>query len=285
MNTLWLVLYNLAFALLLAPLYAGLTRKLRARLHARIGPPVTQPYLDLLKLLGKESTQVSRDLIYRFAPFVTLTGAIAAALFVPLGFPAPFGAAGDGLVLIYLLTLSSAGMVLAGLASHSPYASAGASREMMVLLVVEPVLAAAFFTVSLTTGSLAVGPFTATWSAAVAAIAFLLALQAESAKLPFDIAEAETELMGGPAVEYSGPPLAALQWALMIRQVVLASFFSALFLPWWPYLHPVKVLLVLVMVEVVAVLSPRIKISQAIRFYQGVAALAVIGLFLATLGR
>lgn len=291
MTPLLLTLYNLLLGVLLAPLFAGLTRKLRARLHARHGPPVTQPYLDLLKLLGKQDRQVSNDWVYRWAPFITLAGAMAAALFVPMGLRAPMGGAGDGLVLIYLLTLSSAGVVLAGLSSHSPYAAAGASRELMLLLVVEPVLAAAFFTVSLRSGSLGIaGVPLLSVSVLVAALAFLLAVQAESAKLPFDLAEAETELMGGPAVEYSGPPLAAMQMALMVRQVVLAAFFATLFLPWPAHpvaallLHPLKLLLILGGVEVAAVLSPRLKVGQALTFYQSIAALAVAGLVLAALG-
>ncbi|HWI61107.1 MAG TPA: NADH-quinone oxidoreductase subunit H, partial [Symbiobacteriaceae bacterium] len=266
--------------LLLAPLYAGLTRKLRARLQNRQGPPILQPYFDLFKLLGKEERRVSPDLIYRVAPAVTLTGALAAGLFVPMVAPkAPLGGMGDGLVVIYLLTLSAVGTVLAGLASRSPFASAGASREMMLLLVVEPVLAAAFFT-------LAVRDLTSPWapSTAFAALAFFLALQAESAKLPFDIAEAETELMGGPFIEYSGPPMALFQLAMMVRQAVLASFFAALFLPWWPMLHAAKVLLVLVVVEVVAVLSPRLRINQAIRFFEGLAVVALAGLLFAAFG-
>ncbi|HWI60585.1 MAG TPA: NADH-quinone oxidoreductase subunit H, partial [Symbiobacteriaceae bacterium] len=52
-------MYNLLFLLLLAPLYAGLTRKLRARLQNRQGPPILQPYFDLFKLLGKEERRVS----------------------------------------------------------------------------------------------------------------------------------------------------------------------------------------------------------------------------------
>jgi formate hydrogenlyase subunit 4 len=273
--------YNLLFLLLLTPLYAGLTRKLRARLQNRQGPPILQPYYDLLKLLGKTERRVAPDLIHRVAPLVVLAGALAAGLFVPMAGGPTLSFAGDGLVVIYLLTLSATGVVLAGLSSKSPFAAAGASREVMLLLAVEPVLAAAFFTLG---GVAITGAVKAAPSTLLAALAFFLAMQAESAKLPFDIAEAETELMGGPFIEYSGPPMALFQWALMIRQAVLASFFAALFLPWFPWAHPVKVLLVLVIVEVVAVLSPRLRINQAIRFFEGVAVVALAGLLFAAFG-
>lgn len=292
-------LYNLAFVLLLSPLYAGINRKIRARVHSRQGPPVLQPYRDLLKLMGKEDCQVSDDPVHRLAPYLVLTGALTAALLVPMGFRAPLAFAGDGLVLIYLLTFSAIGNVLAGLSSRSPFAGAGASREIMLLLAVEPVLAAAFFTFGARAGSLGLQEIARgvaesgfAPSLLVAAVAAFLAIQAESAKLPFDIAEAETEIIGGPYTEYSGPSLAAFEWALMVRRVVLASFLAAL-LGGWPagapawllvLLHPLKVLAVLVLTEIVAVLSPRLRIRQVIRFYQGAGALAVVGLLVAILG-
>ncbi|MBP2018902.1 formate hydrogenlyase subunit 4 [Symbiobacterium terraclitae] len=292
-------LYNLAFVLLLSPLYAGINRKIRARVHSRQGPPVLQPYRDILKLLGKEDCQVSDDPVHRLAPYLVLTGALAAALLVPMGFRAPLGFAGDGLVLIYLLTFSAIGTVLAGLSSRNPFAGAGASREIMLLLAVEPVLAAAFFTFGTRAGSLGLAEIARGIAQAgfapslvVAALAAFLAIQAESAKLPFDVAEAETEIIGGPYVEYSGPSLAAFEWALMVRRVVLASFLVAL-LGAWPaeaplwlavLLHPVKVLVVLVLTELVAVLSPRVRIRQAIRFYEGAGVLAVAGLLVAIFG-
>lgn len=299
MATIGAALYNLAFAMLLSPLYAGITRKLRARLHSRQGPSVLQPYYDLLKLMGKDDCQVSLDLLHRAAPMIVFTGAIAAAMLVPMGFRAPLDFGGDGLVLIYLLTFSAIGTVLAGLSSRNPFAATGASREIMLLLVVEPVMAAAFFTFAAKMGSLglweiATGVAEKGWapSLVIAFIAALLVIQAESAKLPFDIVEAETEIVGGPFLEYSGISLAAFEWAMMIRRVVLASLLAAL-MGQWPVgaspavgllLHPLKVLLVLCLVEVVAVLNPRVRITQAMRFYEGAGALALAGLLTAVFG-
>lgn len=299
MATIGTALYNLAFAMLLAPLFAGITRKLRARLHSRQGPPILQPYYDLLKLMGKDDCQVTDTALHRVAPMIVFTGAIAAATLVPMGIQAPLGFGGDGLVLIYLLTFSAIGTVLAGLSSRSPFAATGASREIMLLLVVEPVMAASFFTFGAKVGSLGLweiadGVAASGWapSLVIAALAGLLAIQAESAKLPFDIAEAETEIIGGPFVEYSGISLAAFEWALMIRHVVLASFLVTLLgrlpfeaVPWAGLLlHPVKVLLVLCLVEAIAALSPRLRISQAIRFYEGAGVLALAGLLVAVFG-
>lgn len=296
--TLGTALYNLAFALLLAPLFTGITRKLRARLHSRQGPPVLQPYYDLFKLFGKDDCQVSPDLLHRAAPMIVFTGATAAALLVPMGIPAPLNFGGDGLVLIYLLTFSAIGTVLAGLSSKSPFAATGASREMMLLLVVEPVMAAAFFTFAAKAGSLGLWDIAITipqvgwaFSLLIAFCAGLLAIQAESAKLPFDIAEAETEIIGGPYAEYSGISLAAFEWAYMIRHVVLASLLATL-VGQWPtapgivglLLHPIKVLIILCLVEAIAALNPRVRITQAIQFYEGAGVLAVAGLLVAVFG-
>lgn len=292
-------LYNLAFVMLLAPLFTGITRRLRARLHSRQGPPVLQPYYDLLKLMGKEDCQVSADPVHRTAPMLVFTGATAAALLVPMGVPAPLGFAGDGLVFIYLLTLSAIGTVLAGLSSRNPLAATGASREMMLLLVVEPVMAAAFFTFGAKVGSLGLWDIASgvreigiAPSLIIAFVAGLLVIQAESSKLPFDLAEAETELAGGAYLEYSGISLAAFEWAMMIRRVVLASFLATLLGQWAPavapwlevLLHPLKVLVLLCLVEVMAVLNPRVRIGEAMRFYEGAGALALTGLLAAVFG-
>jgi formate hydrogenlyase subunit 4 len=171
---------------------------------------------------------------------------------------------------------------------------------MMMLFTVEPVMAVALLVAAVKAGSLATGPMVAwhvasgpTISMAVAGLALFLALQAQVGKLPFDIAEADQELMGGPLVEFSGPRLALLKWTVWAKQLVLAFLLVELFLP-WPHvgLYPaalllalVKVLLVLVLVAVIDVVNPRLRVEQAMGYYlrivlSGAAALAfaVIGL-------
>jgi len=291
--------FNLSAALLLAPLYEGIMRKLRARLHSRTGPPVAQPYLDLLKLLGKEDLRTARGAFYAGAPALATGSVLLLALLVPLGAPAPLGFAGDIVVVIYVAAMSAVLLMLTAFASGSPYAAVGSSREMMMLLSVEPVMVVALVVGALKAGTLATGGIVAwqlahgpTISMVVAGIAFLLALQAQAGKLPFDIAEAEQEIMGGPLIEQSGPRLALFKWALWMKQFILAVLLVEVFCP-WPHTGFVavnvlatlaKALVVLLLVAVVDVVSPRLRVDQAMAYYLRVAFSTLAALAFAVIG-
>jgi formate hydrogenlyase subunit 4 len=178
------VLVNGGLALLLSPLLEGIMRKLRARIHSRIGPPIVQPYYDLLKLLGKEDLKAG-DPWLSFAPILALASTLTASLLIPLGGEPPLGWAGDLLVFLYLVGLSAVAVVFMGMGSWSPYGFLGSAREMMIYLIVEPVLFISLITAAAHARSLrlydlvlwnhAMGP---RLSMVIAAIAFFLALQA-----------------------------------------------------------------------------------------------------------
>jgi formate hydrogenlyase subunit 4 len=297
--TVGLAVLNLALALLLAPLYEGLMRKLKATIHSRIGPPVTQPYLDLFKLLGKEDLRTSGGMLYAAAPALSLGSVLLLALLVPMGARPPLGFAGDIVVLLYVAAISAVLLMLTAFGSGSPYASVGSSREMMMLLSVEPVMVVALVVGALKAGTLATsdiivwqlehGP---TISMAIAGIAFFLALQAQAGKLPFDIPEADQEIMGGPLIEQSGPRLALFRWAMWSKQFVLAVLLVEVFLP-WPgtgvftldlVLTLVKAFVVLVVVALVDVVNPRLRIDQAMGYYLRVAFSSIAALAFAVIG-
>jgi formate hydrogenlyase subunit 4 len=294
-----LAVVNVALALLLAPLVEGLMRKLKATIHSRTGPPVIQPYLDLFKLLGKEDLRTAGGMVYAAAPALALGSVLVLALLVPMAARAPLGFAGDIVVLLYVAAISAVLLMLTAFASASPYAAVGSSREMMMLLSVEPVMVVALVVGALKAGTLATGGII-TWqlghgptiSMAIAGIAFLLALQAQTGKLPFDIPEADQEIMGGPLIEQSGPRLALFRWAMWSKQFVLAVLLVEVFLP-WPRLgvYPadlaltlVKALGVLVVVALVDVVNPRLRIDQAMGYYLRVAFSSIAALAFAVIG-
>ncbi len=299
LETVGLVLFNVAMALLLAPLYEGIMRKLKAALHSRIGPPITQPFFDLAKLLGKEDLRAVRGTLYAAAPAITLASVLTLALLVPMGTRPPLGAAGDIIVLLYVAAMSAVLLMLTAFAASGPYGAVGGSREMMMLLSVEPVLAVTLIVGALKSGSLATlgildwqvenGP---TVSMAIAGIAFFLALQAQAGKLPFDVAEADQEIMGGPLVEQSGPRLALFRWALWSKQLLFAILLVELFLPWPRFgvfpadlvLTLLKALLVLVLVAVVDVVNPRLRIDQTMGYFMRVAFSSLAALAFAVIG-
>ncbi|MGE5237099.1 MAG: respiratory chain complex I subunit 1 family protein [Acidobacteriota bacterium] len=294
-----LAFLNVAVALLLAPLFEGVLRKMKAAIHSRLGPPLLQPYLDLAKLLGKEELRTATGLLYRVLPALTLGAVLLLALFSPMGGPPPLGFAGDIIALLYVAALSAVLLMLTAFASKSPYATVGGSREMMTLLTVEPVLAVALVVGAVKAGTLSLAGIQA-WqvdhgpaiSTVIAGIAFLLALQAQAGKLPFDIPEADQEIMGGPLVEQSGPRLALFRWAMWSKQLVLAVVMIELFAPWPRVgllavdlaLTLVKALVVLLVVGLVDVVNPRLRIEQAMGYFLRVAVSSLAALAFAVIG-
>ena len=233
---------NVGIVLLVAPLCQGVLRKITARVQSRQGPPLLQPYFDLLKLLGKEDIEsgVSPSM-QRFAAYLSLATVLAVACLVPMGFAAPMNGVADIILLIYLLTLCGICTLLAGLAAGSTYSLVGASREMMSMIALEPVFAIALIVGALHTDSFRLdtvlngsiyGANGFPWSGLIMLVVMVLSFQAFVQRVPFDISEAETELMEGPLMEYSGPKLALFKYAQMAKLVVYSALFVRLFMPW-----------------------------------------------------
>jgi formate hydrogenlyase subunit 4 len=109
----------------------------------------------------------------------------------------------------------------------------------------------------------------------LAALFLFLALQAQVGKLPFDIPEAEQEIMGGTFIEQSGPTYALLRWSMMAKQIVFCSVFCQVFIPWpmmghiaWDVLiHLVKVFVLVLILALIDVVNPRLRIDQSVRYY------------------
>jgi formate hydrogenlyase subunit 4 len=302
---LWMVfggLLNVIVVLLLAPFFEGVLRKFTARLQSRQGPPLWQPYYDLLKLLGKEDIESGESPhMQRLAAYLSLAAVLTVACLVPMGWPAPLEPAGDIILLIYLLTLCSICVLLAGLAAGSTYSLMGVSREMMCLITLEPILAVALLVGAVHVQSLRIetvldGSVYAAasfpWSGLLMLGVIFLSFQAFVQRVPFDIAEAETEIMEGPLLEYSGPKLALFKFAQMARLVVYSSLCVALFFPWgasWAFpfgwlLFWLKVLGLVLLVTVVAATHARYRVDQAIRYFAGLLALGLVALLLASHG-
>jgi formate hydrogenlyase subunit 4 len=311
MNLLWIILgalANVAMVLLVAPFCEGVLRKVTARIQSRQGPPLRQPYFDLLKLLGKEDIESGEaPVMQRFAVYLSLATVLTTACLVPMGFPAPLNESGDAILLIYLLTLSGICTLLAGLAAGSTFSLLGISREMMAMIALEPLFAVAIIIGAVHTGSFrldavlngsvygaSVPLFGATIpiSGIVMLIVMLLSFQAFVQRVPFDTAEAETEIMEGPLMEYSGPKLALFKYAQMGRLVIHSALFVALFVPWgsglilplaW-LIFWAKVFGLVLLVTLVAATHARYRIDQAIRYFAGLLAVALVALILATNG-
>lgn len=295
-------LANVVIVLLLAPFFQGVLRKITAVIQSRQGPPLWQPYFDLLKLMGKEDIESGESpLMQRFAVYLSLATVLTVACLVPMGFAAPMNAAGDAILLIYLLTLCGICTLLAGLAAGSTYSLLGISREMMTMMALEPLFAVAIVVGAVHTQSFRLD--TVLNGSVYASAAFplsgvlmlgvmLMSFQAFVQRVPFDISEAETEIMEGPLMEYSGPKLALFKYAQMAKLVIYSALFVTLFVPWGSDLvFPLgwlvvwaKVAGLVLLVTLVAATHARYRIDQAIRYFAALLAVALVALVLASYG-
>ncbi len=295
-------LANLLMVLVLAPLCEGVLRKVTARVQSRQGPPLAQPYFDLLKLLGKEDLESGESpVVQRLASWLALAAVLTVALLLPVAGPAPLAPAADAFLLIYLLALCGVSTMLAGLAAGSTYSLLGMSREMMSTMSLEPLLALALVVGAVQQGSLRLdlvlsggvyAPGRFPFAGLLMLAAVLLAFQALVGRLPFDIAEAETELMEGPLAEYSGPKLALFKLTQMAKLVVYGALAIALFVPWGSGLPAplhllaflLKLFALVLAVTWMAATHARYRIDQAVRYYAGLLGTAGAALVLALYG-
>ncbi|MCX8204767.1 MAG: NADH-quinone oxidoreductase subunit H [Candidatus Nezhaarchaeota archaeon] len=234
-----LVALQFTAAFLFGALFYWLFRKLRARFQSRIGPPIYQPIADVVKLLTKETVipiSASRAW-FVMAPLLALAGYVAAVALTPLGVEAPLSVIGDVLVVLIALVIPGAAVVIAGSSSGSPYGAIGASRELALLVASEiPFVASALAIVKAAGGlsfqaiieAQASCPFIVKYP--FAAIAFLMALMLKLGRKPFDIPDAEVEVVAGPFTEYSGSLLGIFELGGVLKWMVLPALFVNLFL-------------------------------------------------------
>ncbi|EMJ9773465.1 respiratory chain complex I subunit 1 family protein [Morganella morganii] len=229
------------FLLLLTPLFTGISRQIRAKMHSRQGPGIMQDYRDIIKLLKRQSV-APRDsgFIFRVMPYVLLGSMLLLAMALPVVTTTSlFSGAGDLIIILYIFALFRFFFSLSGLDTGSPFAGIGASRELTLGVLVEPILFLGLLVVALIAGSTNIGSISAVMSQGwVSPTATLLAMLAcgfatfiEMGKIPFDVAEAEQELQEGPLTEYSGSGLALVKCGIGLKQVVVAVLFLSIFFP------------------------------------------------------
>ncbi len=276
-------------------------RKLSARLQWRVGPPWYQSFADVAKLLGKETVVPagSAKLVFLGAPFVGFAAVVVVSTILWMASIRPDGAfVGDLIVVLYLLYVPSLAIIIGGSASRNPFAALGASREMKLMLAYEVGFLISAFTLVVKNGGIvslggmvayqqASGPMLSQGISCI--IAFIVALIYVPAKLavgPFDIPEAECELISGPFTEYSGVPLAAFKLTKAMLMCVLPVFLITVFATtaWSPWAI-LWYVLILVFVVLIKNTNPRLRIDQALRFFWGpVLVLSIVGIVLASLG-
>ena len=282
-------------------------RKLTARIQWRVGPPFFQPVWDFLKLLTKEVIvpEGASRFVFLAAPLFGLAAVtvVTAILIRTIIFPAQ-SFVGDLIVVMYLLTVPSQALILGAFASANPLASLGGSREMKQILAYElPFILAIIVVLIKAGGAIRIGeiiqyqaasrPVVASVSGALAFLISLLVMQAKLAKGPFDAPEAETEIMGGAYIEYSGVALGVFKLTQWMMLFTMPLFLIVVFLggvnwagSWlnvvYAALEYLGILLVMVLIRNT---NPRVRIDQAMKFFWAmVAPFGVVAIILAFLG-
>ncbi|NJE11523.1 respiratory chain complex I subunit 1 family protein [Thermococcus sp. LS2] len=297
-------LITIAIIFFLPPLLDGISRKIKAILQWRQGGPILQTYYDLQSLLSMEPILPTERLAFRIAPYIAFASALSAALVLPFGNFVPVRFTGDFFVFLYVLAMFSVAMMIAGFSVNSTYTNAGANREMMLILSIEPVLGVAIGIFALNAHSLSISGIplnlTFTPSTILAYVLLAYAVYAEGGFIPFDIAEAEPEILEGPLCEYSGKLLGIFKWSMLIKRLALLWLFVSFlvipiirdFIDISTFAGGLVVLVaqlvaVFVLYAIIAIIeasNARFRIDQAIRVNSKVFMASLVVLIIAALG-
>ena len=301
----YFIFYGFLLTAVIGLLASWIDRKVTARVQYRVGPPLLQPLIDIIKLLGKETVipAACSKITFLVAPLIGLAAVmLSSTLLWVNNINQHNGFLGDLIVILYLLTIPSIAIIMGGFASGNPLASLGASREMklvlsyelpFILVVLVPVIQSGFAIklgqiLSFQAGS---GVVAGSWSGTLALIVSMLCIQAKLALVPFDMPEAETEITSGPLIEYSGAALAIYRLMKNMLLFTLPFFLMVLFMGGLRFdgIHllygVLKYIGLVALITVIRNTNPRVRIDQAVRFFWGpVTVLAIIAVVLAFRG-
>jgi len=303
---LYLVFPGFLFSAAMGLMVGWVDRKVTARLQWRVGPPWYQNFIDCAKLLFYKETllpQGASKALFLGMPLVSAAcAALVSTIVLVINFSPDTGFMGDLIVVVYLLMIPPAALMLGAFASSNTLASLGASREMKLMLsyelpfilaIIVPVMKSGY---AIKLGEIMMvqqqnGMFAGSISGALSLVAALLCLHAKLGFVPFDMPEAETEIMGGAYIEYSGKALGIFKISkaimLFVAPVFLITlYFGGIVLSAEGIIRAVlQFCLILLVMIVIKNTNPRVRIDHAVRFFWGFVTLtAVLAIALAYLG-
>ncbi len=265
------------FSAALGLFFMGIARKIVARIQKRYGPPIYQPYLDVIKLFGKKA--ITHGFIFDFGTIMAFGGVIATLFFVPLGAWTLYSLNGTVVLIIYLLAIASLGMAMGTVGSGNPQASIGISRALTQMLGYElPYLVILFGLIYKYQTSSVFGLAQAqaggimNWNLFTYPVATVLAfviLIGMTGKKPFDAMIAPSEIGSGPVVESGGKYLGMMMLQKSITIIVELALFVNLFLGGADNIlsFSIKMLIVWILATMVGSLFPRFKIEEGVKFF------------------
>ncbi len=295
-----LIFPGFAFILLLTLFCDWLERKIEARIQNRVGPMVAgpagilQPLADFIKLLTKEDIEPrdAKKTVFKFAPLVAFTIMVFALCFLPIDGASVLstgGFNGDLIIILAFSTIASFLLFLSGWASCNPYGTISSARVLTQFLGYDIPLFLIALTPAFIVGSLSI--FTIASGVTIASgqtipiillapwafVLFIITMQAELEKDPFDVPDAESELVGGLETEYTGAKLAFLHLTRDVQIVFGSALVVELFLGgpygpvffgipafWYTLWFILKLLAVVIITEYITCLFARLRIDQVL---------------------
>ena len=239
-------LLEMLLVLGLAPLLTGFVRKMKARLMRRQGPPLIQPYRDLIRLMRKDVVLADgASWLFRVNPYIIFAGTWVAASLVPtFGSGLMFSWTADLIAIIALIGSARFFLALAGLDVGTAFGGIGASREVMIASLAEPAMLMIVFAVALIAGSTQLSSMAEFMSSTevglrvslgLGLIALVMVALAENARIPVDNPATHLELTmvhEAMVLEYSGRHLALIDLSSELKLLLYVSLIACLFVPW-----------------------------------------------------
>lgn len=277
-------LIHVVVALGLPPLLLGVITRTKALFAGRVGPPVLQPYFDLLKLFQKGSV-FSRTTtgMFRAGPVVGLATACIAVLMIPLvNSAAPVSFSGDMILLAYLLALGRFFTASAALDTGSAFEGMGAAREVTFACLAEPAFVLGLLVLARLSGALQLAgmlgaSLVTSWttdgaSLALVLLSWFIVLLVENCRIPFDDPNTHLELTMIHEVmvlDHSGPAFGLILYAAALKLFIFSSLLVRLTFPFstgsfwldWPF-FVAKLLAVAVAVGVVESVMARLRLTH-----------------------
>lgn len=270
--------------------YEWIDRKLVARLQNRVGPRWYQPFADLVKLLAKEEIipEGSDSTLFYLLPVLALACALTSALYLPMaGFMPAYSFRGDLIVALYLLSMLTIGLGVAGANTPNRFSLIGATRTLTQLFSYEAPFLLALLGPAIVAGSWRIAEINfytqqqPLWLMVTQPIGFLVALVGLMGKLelpPFDAPEAETEIVAGALTEYSGRGYALFRLGKNVELVIALTLVATFYLGGLanPLQFLLKTLGLLVFLAVLQTLFARLRIDQTVGLWWRVGALLAV---------
>ena len=302
----FLIFPGFLFSAFMGLMVGWVDRKVTARIQWRVGPPWYQNFIDVAKLLFFKETLVPKGVsraVFFGMPLVALSAATLVSTIVIMTNILPAsGFVGDIFGVVYLMIMPSVALMIGAFVSENNLASLGASREMKLILsyelpfilsLVVPIMKSGY---AIKMGGILAyqqvyGAIIASPSGVIAFIVMILCIQAKLGFIPFDMPEAETEIMAGTYIEYSGKALGIFKLSKAVMTFVAPIFMITLFFggingDLAGFMNNVgQYLLIIVLFILIKNTNPRLRIDQAMRFFWiPVTALSIVAIVLAYFG-